>query len=104
MLPVISDSLISGQPLCLLCSNWKAELPADLFAAARAEQAMGSVRLQVTGRPPTISGPPAAAAGAASAGSEAAAAACSSWRRLRPVGVESSGSGVMARGMRAAQL
>ena len=53
----ISDSLISGQPLYLLYSNSKslAAVPA-LMLAAFAVQATGSVRLHVTGRPPTISG------------------------------------------------
>src|SRR3954469_2813351 len=51
----ISDSLISGQPLYLLYSNVNPfdALPA-LMAACLLTQATGSVRLQVTGRPPTI--------------------------------------------------
>jgi hypothetical protein len=53
----MSDSLISGQPLYLLYSNSKSfpAVPA-LMLAALAVHATGSVRLQVTGRPPTISG------------------------------------------------
>src|SRR5688500_16692574 len=58
MRPAISDSLISGQPLYLLYSN--AGLPACALAAA----ATGSVRLQVTGRPPTSKGSVDARAGA----------------------------------------
>src|SRR4051794_18529395 len=56
MRPAISDSLISGQPLNLLYWNAKA-LPAvpALRLASLAVQATGSVRLQVTGRPPTTS-------------------------------------------------
>ena len=46
--PVISDSLISGQPLYLLNSN--------SGLAPAAAQATGSVRLHVTGRPPTSNG------------------------------------------------
>src|SRR6476646_10725478 len=53
MRPAISDSLISGQPLYLLYSN---------CPPARATQATGSVRLQVTGSPPTTNGPRAASA------------------------------------------
>src|SRR6476661_4006254 len=51
MRPAISDSLISGQPLYLLYSN---------CPPARATQATGSVRLQVTGSPPTTNDPRAA--------------------------------------------
>ncbi len=55
----MSDSLISGQPLYLLYSNRNAfaAVPA-LMAASLATQATGSVRLQVTGNPPTTSGSP----------------------------------------------
>src|SRR6476659_8696964 len=58
MRPAIKDSLISGQPLYLLYSNSNrgaASLAAAL-AVARAAHATGSVRLQVTGRPPTSRG------------------------------------------------
>src|SRR5690349_609521 len=48
MRPDISDSLISGQPLYLLYSK-----SCPSFAFARAVQETGSVRLHVTGRPPT---------------------------------------------------
>src|SRR5688572_1881050 len=67
MRPAISDSLISGQPLYLLYS--KAGLP----PAALATAATGSVRLQVTGKPPTSSGLSAAAARPARTGKAAAA-------------------------------
>src|SRR5471032_1672689 len=55
MRPVIRDSLISGQPLYLLYSNsiWGPSALLALFSVALATQATGSVRLQVTGRPPT---------------------------------------------------
>src|SRR5579863_1459050 len=59
MRPDISDSLTSGQPLYLLYSysnRGPAAGPLAL-ALALATQAIGSVRLQVTGRPPTISAP-----------------------------------------------
>src|SRR5438067_977478 len=92
MRPVISDSLISGQPLYLLYSNSKALLPDALFVAMRAEQATGSVRLQVTGRPPTISGPEAAAAGRLSADASAPRSNC---RRSRPADGDSDSSGIM---------
>src|SRR5262245_30173291 len=51
------DSLISGHPLYLLYSNsyFGAPAGADPFAALRATQATGRVRLHVTGRPPTTS-------------------------------------------------
>src|SRR6202163_3045295 len=57
MLPAISDSLISGQPLYLLNSYSKRGLPvlSAALLAAFATQATGRVRLQVTGRPPTTS-------------------------------------------------
>src|SRR5690242_14827947 len=57
MRPAISDSLISGQPLYLLYSNsyFVAVAGAVAFAVALATQATGSVRLQVTGNPPTTS-------------------------------------------------
>src|SRR6185369_11076491 len=55
MRPAISDSLISGQPLYLLYSysnfGWPAARAA--FDLSRDEHATGSVRLQVTGSPPT---------------------------------------------------
>src|SRR5690348_8060783 len=64
-LPDISDSFTSGQPLYLLYSkvNWDAPLLPARFAAALAAQATGSVRLQVTARPPTTRGSAAAAEG-----------------------------------------
>src|SRR5688572_5051305 len=82
----ISDSLISGQPLYLLYSNSKS-LPAipALMLADFAMQATGNVRLQVTGRPPTISGARFALLSPAQpyrpSGNAAAIAPCSS-RRL----------------------
>src|SRR6185503_20767817 len=57
MRPAINDSLISGQPENLL--YWKAksfEAFPDLIDVSLATHATGSVRLQVTGRPPTTSG------------------------------------------------
>src|ERR1700722_141075 len=58
MRPVISDSLISGQPLNLLYSYWKPGVPAAaLLAFSRATQATGRVRLHVTGSPPTCRTP-----------------------------------------------
>src|SRR6516164_10489202 len=56
--PAISDSLISGQPLYLLYSNSNCGAPflSAVFAAALATQATGSVRLHVTGKPPTSNG------------------------------------------------
>ena len=79
----ISDSLISGQPLYLLYSNSKSLLAVPaLMLAAFAMQATGSVRLQVTGRPPTISGSRLAPLSPAQPyrlkGKAAAIAACSS--------------------------
>src|SRR6185436_3113978 len=61
MRPAISDSLISGQPLYLLYWNAKslAAVP-PLMLASFAVQATGSVRLQVTGNPPTTNGSPCA--------------------------------------------
>jgi hypothetical protein len=58
MRPVISDSLISGQPLNLLYwySNRGSPAAADAFFAARAVTATGSVRLQVTGRTAHLQG------------------------------------------------
>src|SRR6516164_10722983 len=84
MLPAISDSLTSGQPLYLLNSNANCGAPllSARLAAALAAQATGSVRLHVTARPPTIKGLAAAAeAGSAMAGSAAASAPRSSCRR-----------------------
>src|SRR6266545_3532214 len=85
MRPVISDSLISGQPLYLLYSksNCGAPFLSAPFAAALATQATGSVRLHVTGSPPTtrflaVAG---AQAGNAEAVSVAASAPRSTWRR-----------------------
>src|SRR5258707_13436462 len=85
MLPDISDSFTSGQPLYLLYENANCAplLPAR-FAAALAAQATGSVRLQVTARPPTTKGSAAAAeVGHVTAGSAAAASApptsCRRW-------------------------
>src|SRR5688572_1240716 len=51
----MSDSLISGQPLYLLNLNPNPCPPAAGIALARATQATGSVRLHVTGSPPTTS-------------------------------------------------
>src|SRR4030095_5760665 len=55
MRPAISDSLISGQPLYLLYSNANFGAPAVAvrLLVARATHATGSVRLHVTGNPPT---------------------------------------------------
>src|SRR6185295_18196632 len=57
MRPAMSDSLISGQPLYLLYSNAYFGAPAGAapFWVDLATQATGSVRLQVTGSPPTVS-------------------------------------------------
>jgi hypothetical protein len=52
--PDISDSLSSGQPLYLL--NSKSGAVSHLRPVAIAEHATGSVRLHVTGSPPTSSG------------------------------------------------
>src|SRR6476620_652053 len=84
--PAINDSLTSGQPLYLLYSNSNCGPPpfAALLAAARATQATGSVRLHVTGRPPTRSGfgvAAAAAVGQVSAGRTAPRAPRRSVRR-----------------------
>src|SRR5688500_14397655 len=82
----IKDSLISGQPLYLLYSNRKS-LPAvpAFIEASFPTQATGSVRLQVTGSPPTISGARFASLSAAHpsrlSGSDAAIAASNSCRR-----------------------
>jgi hypothetical protein len=56
--PAIKDSLISGHPLYLLYSKSAPVVFCACLATCLAEQAMGSVRLQVTGRPPTTSEPP----------------------------------------------
>src|SRR4051794_34476168 len=48
----MSDSLISGQPLYRLYSKFAR---ATVLSRLRATQAMGSVRLQVTGNPATVS-------------------------------------------------
>src|SRR5262245_36624094 len=54
MRPAISDSLISGQPLYLLYSySYRAAGGAVALNFAWLTQATGSVRLQVTGSPPT---------------------------------------------------
>ena len=55
MRPAMSDSLISGQPLNLLYWNWNFFAPAgtDRLLILLATHATGSVRLQVTGKPPT---------------------------------------------------
>src|SRR6187399_2492152 len=84
----ISDSLISGQPLYLLYSYSKSfEAVPALMLAAFAVQAMGNVRLQVTGRPPTINGSRRAFLSPAQPyrlnGNAAAIAPCSSSRRRR---------------------
>ena len=84
MRPAISDSLTSGHPLYLLNSNenCKAPLWSAVFAAVLATQATGRVRLQVTGRAPTIRGLAAAAeAGSAVPASAAASVPRSTWRR-----------------------
>src|SRR5688572_9972253 len=49
ILPAIRDSLISGQPLYFAYSNCVPGEPAAFFAV----HATGSVRLHVTGKPPT---------------------------------------------------
>src|SRR6185369_15589677 len=56
MRPLMSDSLISGQPLYLLYSYsyLGAVAGAVPLAVALPTQATGNVRLQVTGSPPTI--------------------------------------------------
>src|ERR1700722_1788097 len=86
--PDISDSFTSGQPLYLLYSNANCGLPllSARFATALAAQATGSVRLQVTAKPPTTRGSAAAAGtGQVMAGSAAAASAppssCRRWTR-----------------------
>src|SRR6476620_8502874 len=89
--PAINDSLTSGQPLYLLYSNSNCGPPpfAALLAAARAAQATGSVRLHVTGRPPTRSGfgvAAGAAFGQVSAGRTAPRAPRRSVRRGRSRG------------------
>src|SRR5687768_16854398 len=71
MRPAMSDSLISGQPLYLPYSKRPAFAPG---CDARATHATGSVRLQLTGRPPTTRGPRAADAGATAPNGNAAAA------------------------------
>jgi hypothetical protein len=81
--------LISGQPLYLLYSNSKSfvAVPA-LMLAAFAVQATGSVRLQVTGNPPTANGrrPPLSGAQPYRLnGNAAAIAPCSSCRRPRRI-------------------
>src|ERR1700688_490542 len=55
MRPAIKDSLTSGQPLYLLYWNSKRGWPAGRAPLLRAFEthATGSVRLQVTGSPPT---------------------------------------------------
>src|SRR5882757_8710520 len=60
MRPAIKDSLTSGQPLYLLYWNSKRGRPAGRAALLRAFEthATGSVRLQVTGSPPTTKGAP----------------------------------------------
>src|SRR5579871_3627358 len=57
MRPAIRDSLISGQPLNLLYSNWKRGAPAPRarLVASLLTHATGRVRLQVTASPPTAS-------------------------------------------------
>src|SRR3954451_23386817 len=85
MRPAIRDSLISGQPLYLLYSNSNCGAPllSAPFAAALATQATGSVRLHVTGRPPTTRFLAVAEPQAASVieGTVAASAPRSNWRR-----------------------
>src|SRR5579872_1769212 len=48
----MSDSLTSGQPLIFSYSYSKRGTPLDALATLLATHATGSVRLQVTGRPP----------------------------------------------------
>src|SRR5579864_3218965 len=57
MRPAMSDSLISGQPLNLLYSYSKRGAPGgrERLTVSLPTQATGRVRLQVTGRPPTVS-------------------------------------------------
>src|SRR5690242_16207922 len=59
MRPAISDSLISGQPLNLAYSYSNLGLPGAIarLDALFATHATGSVRLQVTGRPPMTRAP-----------------------------------------------
>src|SRR5690349_12112544 len=74
--PVMRDSLISGQPLYLLNSNSEPLVRGASLSAEEAAHATGSVRLHVTGRPPTWSGAAAPwARGRAPARARAAAAA-----------------------------
>src|SRR5689334_1822708 len=82
-LPAINDSLISGHPLYLLHSYSRGASAAGALPllAAFAMQATGSVRLQVTGRPPTCNGPFFSAAQDSNPIGKAAAAPCNS--RLR---------------------
>src|ERR1700722_1457213 len=60
MRPAIKDSLTSGQPLYLLYWNSKRGWPGERVPLLRAFEthATGSVRLQVTGSPPTTNGSP----------------------------------------------
>src|SRR3974377_2319024 len=57
MRPAMSDSLISGQPLYLVYwySNFLVPAGKDPLLTLRATHATGSVRLHVTGSPPTTS-------------------------------------------------
>src|SRR6516162_2075003 len=85
MRPAISDSLISGQPLYLLYSNSNCGAPffSPAFAAALATQATGSVRLHVTGKPPTSNGLGVAAeAGSAMPGSAAPKSSAPAQRKM----------------------
>src|SRR5262245_31869129 len=85
------DSLISGQPLYLLYSKSAPSVLPASRAATLAVQATGSVRLQVTGRPPTtsVSAPSAAFLSPspflqAASGSTAAPAAARQRKSRRP--------------------
>src|SRR5262245_40096962 len=83
MRPAISDSLISGQPLYLLYSysNRGSSAGAVALRADLATQATGRVRLQVTGRPPTINALLLLAQDRAPSGRAAAARPLSTCRR-----------------------
>src|SRR5688572_16869757 len=56
MRPAINDSLISGQPEYFEYSNIRPFALPDFCSKSRDAQAIGSVRLQVTGNPPTTKG------------------------------------------------
>src|SRR4051812_14202990 len=86
MRPAMSDSLISGQPLYLLYSySQRGAVPADAgpLRVARATQATGSVRLQVTGKPPTTNALVLLDAHPNTPSGRLAARPCKTWRRER---------------------